>query len=65
MKLPADETPTPAMPWGLWLMMILAGVGGEKLAEDWFGDDARMVGYVLIVVVVLFAAVRYLMRRFG
>ena len=65
MKLPADDTPTPAMPWGLWTMMILAGFGGEKLIKDWFGDDATMVGWALATVAVLMAAVRYLMRRFG
>lgn len=65
MKHPADETPTPAMPWGLWAMTLLAGFGAQALAKDWFGDDAARVGWGLAAVMVLVVAVRYLMRRFG
>jgi hypothetical protein len=65
MKHPADETPTPAMPWGLWSMTLLAGFGAEALAKDWFGEDAAMFGWLLAAATVLVLAVRYLMRRFG
>jgi hypothetical protein len=63
MKHPADETPTPAMPWTLWILMILAGFGADALARAWFGDDAAIVGWMLAAAAVVMAAGRYLIRR--